>query len=96
MEELGVGTTPLAFVKLFISALFRECTLTRQSDGALSLHLQYMPKTHLDVEGEFVLQQSATAVPPAVASFIMQLAQVRPLIDWLIEELVLLHARVRV
>ena len=72
-EELGIDTTPETFVKLFFGALPSDATFSAASGGALSLHLQYIPSSQLDVSGDFVLLETASRVPASVTRFLLRL-----------------------
>jgi hypothetical protein len=74
VSDLGVDATPDTFIKLLFGALPADSTLTIAPDGTLSLHLQYIPVTQLDVSGDFTLTQTAKQVPSAVSTFVFRMA----------------------
>jgi hypothetical protein len=63
------------FIKLFVSSLKDRASIRIQSSGSLLLHLQYLPKTTMDVSDEFLLLPTVTDVPIQMSTFVFNILE---------------------
>jgi hypothetical protein len=69
------GIPAREFIKLFVSSLKDRASVRMQPSGALLLHLQYLPKTTMDVSDEFLLLPTVSDVPAQMSTFVFNVLE---------------------